>query len=74
MVGSLHLFNISRKFNMKKLLVALTLCAFSLGLAQANERTCVTIKDSKQVCKVIKKHKKLKGTKISEAKKDNTKK
>lgn len=63
---------------MKKLLIALTIVVWSLvgyQVVQAAEtkRTCITQKDpktgkEKEVCKNVKVHKKLDGTKVPEKK------
>ena len=52
----------------KSLLVLLTLFAFS-AVAAETEKVCIKDeKTKKETCKVIKKHKKLDGTKIPEKK------
>ena len=53
----------------KSLLVLLTLFAFS-AVAAETEKVCIKDeKTKKETCKVIKKHKKLEGTKVPEGKK-----
>jgi hypothetical protein len=53
----------------KSLLVILTLLSFS-ALAVESEKVCIKDpKTNKETCKIIKKHKKLDGTKVPEKKK-----
>ena len=63
---------------MKKLLAVALLAVMPLGFAAEEKRVCVKEFDNKtnkekEVCKTIKVHKKLEGTKIEDAKKDGKK-
>jgi hypothetical protein len=60
---------------MKKLLAVALLAVMPLAFAAEEKRVCVKEFDNKtnkekEVCKTIKVHKKLEGTKIEDAKKD----
>jgi hypothetical protein len=60
---------------MKKLLAVVLLAIMPLAFAAEEKRVCVKEFDNKtnkekEVCKTIKVHKKLEGTKIEDAKKD----
>ena len=64
---------------MKKLLAVALLAVMPLAFAAEEKRVCVKEFDNKtnkekEVCKTIKVHKKLEGTKIEDAKKDSGKK
>jgi hypothetical protein len=64
---------------MKKLLAVALLAVLPLAFAAEEKRVCVKEFDNKtnkekEVCKTIKVHKKLEGTKIEDAKKDSGKK
>jgi hypothetical protein len=63
---------------MKKLLAVALLAVMPLAFAAEEKRVCVKEFDNKtnkekEVCKTIKVHKKLEGTKIEDAKKDGKK-
>jgi hypothetical protein len=63
---------------MKKLLAVALLAVMPLAFAAEEKRVCVKEFDNKtnkekEVCKTIKVHKKLEGTKIEDAKKDSKK-
>ena len=63
---------------MKKLLAVALLALMPLAFAAEEKRVCVKefdnkTKKEKEVCKTIKVHKKLEGTKIEDAKKDGKK-
>jgi len=63
---------------MKKLLAVALLAVLPLAFAAEEKRVCVKEFDNKtnkekEVCKTIKVHKKLEGTKIEDAKKDSKK-
>jgi len=61
---------------LKNIIVVLSLAIFSVGVAQAEpevKKVCVDQKDAKtgktkEVCKEVKQHKKLEGTKVPEKK------
>jgi hypothetical protein len=58
---------------MKKLLLALLMVSMSLSFAAEEKKVCVKeydnkVKKEKEVCKTIKVHKKLEGTKIPDKK------
>ncbi len=60
---------------MKKLLALVLIAAMPLAFAAEEKKVCVKEFDNKtnkekEVCKTIKVHKKLEGTKIEDAKKD----
>ncbi len=63
---------------MKKLLAIALMSLVSVAFAAEEKKVCVKEFDNKtnkekEVCKTIKVHKKLEGTKIEDAKKDNKK-
>jgi hypothetical protein len=63
---------------MKKLLAIVLMSLMSVAFAAEEKKVCVKEFDNKtnkekEVCKTIKVHKKLEGTKIEDAKKDNKK-
>lgn len=60
---------------MKNLVLALLIAAMPIAYAAEEKKVCVKefdnkTKKEKEVCKTIKVHKKLEGTKIEDAKKD----